>query len=103
MKKISLGISKFYSRRNVVIDTILQHRRESECNECQWTIAVVGYDNLKAIKEFNKPCLLKIDIELELLGGAVETLIRDHGFVEDATYRPSYLGLVGAVLVYCET
>lgn len=102
MREITLTFIDFQGNKNIVIDSILAHRDNAECADCTWTIAIVGFSHLQEIANIEKDCLLKINMELDLLGNAIETLIDEHDFEEDDQYKPTELRLNGAILIYCE-
>jgi hypothetical protein len=60
---------------------------------------------LTEAEQLDKPCLLFINIELELIGTkTISTLITTHNFIENKDFEPdleSYFGS-GALLIYCD-
>lgn len=102
MPVINLDFRNFLTKRNVVLEEILDHRNIAECKDCTWIISVVGFQSLTAIEGIENDCQLRINMELDLLGSVVETLVADHGFTEDRTYKPDILRYKGALLIYCQ-
>ena len=99
MKEIQLSLIDFSRNRNVVLDTIIEYKKNSTCTDCQWIISIVGFDNReKIIEEYD--CMLRIDIELDLIGSTIKTLKEQYDFEENTQYRPISLSGMGLILVY---
>ena len=101
MNKVIIDFLDFEKDKYIVVNTILKHINDSENRDYQWTIARVGWDKLKEIKGFDASDLLYIEIDMNLVRGAISTLISDHKFIENEEFRTenSYDG-VGALLIY---
>ncbi|MFY9307488.1 MAG: hypothetical protein WAQ28_00415 [Bacteroidia bacterium] len=102
MSEIKLNFTDFQKNKYVVRDSILAHIEDSNCDECTWVISIIGFNHLEEISNIKKRCLLKIYMELDLLGNVVETLKQEHGFEESEEFKPKEIRLNGAILIYCK-
>jgi hypothetical protein len=85
-----------------LLNLILTHQKKSGCTDCKWNFAIVGYDKVSMIKNFDKPCLLIIHTELIPVKSIFMILNEKFGFLENTIFKPELIDFLGAVLIYRE-
>jgi len=98
--EIRISILDIENNKNILIQTILAHFKNSTCESCEWTIHEINEPELEKFNFNRKDCLLKIFIERELIGNVIDELEKDFNFLFKKTEQEGLFKLV--ILIYCE-
>jgi hypothetical protein len=86
----------------LLLEFVILHINKSNCENCKWTFAVVGYKNITIVKDFEKSCLVILHLDLIFVKELINILIEKYGFEENTDFKPMQIGFMGALLLYCE-
>ncbi len=101
MNRVVIDIVDIEEDKDILLNTIVEHINSVEPKISHWRFAQVGWDKLSEIENFDEPDLLRIEIDMCLLGNTYQKLISELGFIENKEFKTenAYDG-VGALLIY---
>ena len=100
--EVFFTVSDKINNTELLLEFVRLHMELKSCENCNWTFAVVGYDKIELLHDFQKPCLVMLHVELLLVQQLINILLNQKGFKENVDYKPKLLNFMGMLMIYCE-